>query len=216
MIFHIPQSGPREPDWKGSEAPPQGVVGLPFVTAAPQPRNPELSGSNGAWGCLGLGVQSGLRWGRLCSRGGRQRATSRHWMALGSGVLLWRQRGHARRLQKEVAVPGLGARHLTAGGGRSWGSQGLRGGPCESVCGGGWALGGEKGSEARAPEAKRRARGVCAGRPGGAEPGPGPGPPEHVPRRTARGAPASTPSPRPPEACPPAGRPQLTCRAARG
>lgn len=137
-------------------------------------------------------------------------------MALGSGVLLWRQRGHARRLQKEVAVPGLGARHLTAGGGRSWGSQGLRGGPCESVCGGGWALGGEKGSEARAPEAKRRARGVCAGRPGGAEPGPGPGPPEHVPRRTARGAPASTPSPRPPEACPPAGRPQLTCRAARG
>lgn len=130
MIFHIPQSGPREPDWKGSEAPPQGVVGLPFVTAAPQPRNPELSGSNGAWGCLGLGVQSGLRWGRLCSRGGQ---TARHIQALdGSGV--W---GASLEAKGSCTPAPEGSRSPGAGGSSPdrWGREklGVPGAPRRSV-----------------------------------------------------------------------------------
>lgn len=93
------------------------------------------------------------------------------WLG-GPEVFLWRQTGDARRLQEEVAVPGPGACHLTAGGGRSRGSPGL-GGPCGSVWGwlgsgegaaGARSLGGEEGRRAGT---RRRGGGRGASAPGG-------------------------------------------------
>ena len=172
-IFHIPQNGSRRPDWKGSETPQQERGGLSLHAGSPAPLGPRVrAGGDGAW----LPPAGGEQQVRVRAPLQQRRADSAPHPGTGclsgSGVFLWRQRGDARRLQEEIAVPGPGACHLTAGSGRSRGSPGL-GGPCGSVWGGfgsgegaagARAVGGEEGRRAGA---RRRGGGRGASAPGG-------------------------------------------------